>query len=317
MTVPVPEPAFDRRALRDAFGCFMTGVTVVTTMDAEGQPLGFTANSFSSLSLDPPLLLVSIANSSANLAAFAGGRGFAVNILAEGQKDLSATFARPVDDRFAGVAWQRGPVGAPILPGVSAWFDCRLEQALPAGDHTLLIGRIGAFAATPAPGLGYYRGAYVTPAQTGAQLPAGPDVVISAILQTGGRVLLVDDGRGGLTLPTARAGRDGLRATLARLIADSGLTARAGEIYAVYEDTGQGRQHIAFRCPAEPGRPAQGALVDLSPEGFADVTDPAMLTMLDRLAAEARMGNYGIYFGTHEQGRVQGTGVRPGEGTTS
>ena len=197
----------DPRALRDAFGCFMTGVTVVTTIDAGGKPQGFTANSFSSVSLDPPLLLVSLANSSRNLEAFAKGTGFAVNVLAEGQKDLSGTFARPSDDRFANVYWKKGPLGSPVIAGVSAWFDCTLDQAIAAGDHTILIGRVGGFDATPAPGLGYYRGAYVTPAQTAAQIPAGPDVVITAILEADGKVLLQDDGRGGLTLPMVRAGR--------------------------------------------------------------------------------------------------------------
>ncbi|RID91041.1 flavin reductase [Gemmobacter lutimaris] len=301
----------DPRALRDAFGCFMTGVTVITTIGPDDRPLGFTANSFSSVSLDPPLLLVSIANSSINRAAFESAPGFAVNILAEGQKDVSATFARPVEDRFATVYWRKGPVGSPLIAGVSAWFDCTLEQAVAAGDHTILIGRIGGFEATPAPGLGYYRGAYVTPAQTAAQLPTGPDVVISAILEASGQILLVDDGQGGgLTLPTARVGREGVQTALAALIAATGLTAAPGSIYAVYEDVAQGRQHIAFRCAAETGRPARGAFVDLTAEGVAEVTDPAMRVMLERLADEARIGNYGIYFGTHEQGRVQRTGER-------
>ena len=303
MTAPDP------RALRDAFGCFMTGVTVVTTV-ADGKPLGFTANSFSSVSLDPPLLLVSIANRSGNLAAFASGPGFAVNVLAEAQKDLSTRFARPVEDRFADVYWRRGPVGSPLLAGVSAWFDCRLEQAISAGDHTLLIGRIGAFEASAAPGLGYYRGAYVTPAATAAAMPAGPEVIVSAVIEAGGRVLLVDDGRGGLSVPMARVGREGVQATLAGLIERHGLTAGAGSIYAVYEDARLGTQHIALRCPAEPGQPKGGAFVELSRDGVADVTDPALRIMLERLADEARVGAYGIYFGTQETGRVQ----RFGEG---
>ena len=296
----------DPRALRDAFGTFMTGVTVVTTIGPDGQPVGFTANSFSSLSMDPPLLLVSIANTSRNLPAFAGAAGFAVNILSEGQKDVSSTFARPVEDRFATVFWKRGPVGAPLIAGCSAWFDCHLHQAIPAGDHTILIGRIGGFETTPAPGLGYYRGAYVTPAQTAAQLPAGPDVVVLAILECDGQVLLQDDGRGGLTLPIARVGREGLQATLTALMAETGLQAEPGEIYSVYEDAGSGlsRQHIAFRCPAVAGNPRKGGFVDLSDDGLQDVTDPAMRIMLERLAAESRMGNYGVYIGTHEQGRI-------------
>lgn len=306
---PNPKPV-DPRALRDAFGCFMTGVTVVTTIDANGTPQGFTANSFSSVSLDPPLLLVSLANSSRNLDSFAKGAGFAVNILAEGQKDLSGTFARPSDDRFANVYWKKGPIGSPVIAGVSAWFDCTLDQSIPAGDHTILIGRIGGFEATPAAGLGYYRGAYVTPAQTAAQIPAGPEVVITAILESEGKVLLIDDGRGGVTLPMAKAGRDGVQAALARLIAASGLQAQPGAVYSVYDDVAQGAQHIAFLCPTSPGKPRHGAMVDLSREGVADVSDPAARIMLERLADEAPSGRYGIYFGTHEQGRVHRTDER-------
>ncbi|MCB1334703.1 MAG: flavin reductase family protein [Roseivivax sp.] len=305
--------AIDPRALRDAFGCFMTGVTVVTTVDGAGNPLGFTANSFSSVSLDPPLLLVSIANKSANLDAFSTGRGFAVNILSERQKDVSATFARPVADRFSAVAWRRGPVGAPLLDGVSAWFDCTLEQAIPAGDHTILLGRIGAFEDSAHPGLGYYRGAYITPAATAAQLPTGPDVVLSAIIELPGQVLLVDDGRGGLSVPMARVGRAGVRAALDGLFARLRIEAEPGSVYAVYEDAAVGAQHLALRCPlAAPCTPAEGAFVELSPGGLTDVTDPALLSMLQRLAEETRMGNYGTYFGTHQHGRVK----RNAEGQT-
>jgi len=304
MTTAAPAP-LDPRALRDAFGCFMTGVTVVTTHDAAGKPLGFTANSFSSVSLDPPLLLVSIANSSVNLASFASGGGFAVNILSETQKDISASFARPSEDRFASVYWRRGPVGSPLIAAVSAWFDCTLEQAIPAGDHTILIGRIGGFEATAHPGLGYHRGAYITPAATAAQLPAGPDVVISAILECEGKVLIVDDGQGDISVPMARVGREGVQAALAALVAGLGLSAEGGSVYAVYEDALQGKQHIALRCQTMPGKPRRGIFIELTPEAMADVTDPALCQMLQRLAEEARMGNYGIYFGTHEQGRVQ------------
>ena len=282
----------------------MTGVTVITTIGPEGKPLGFTANSFSSVSLDPPLLLISIANTSRSFDAFTKGAGFAVNILAEGQKDLSNTFARPSDDRFASVYWRKGPTGSPLIADVSAWFDCTLDTVVPAGDHTILIGRIGSFESTPAPGLGYYRGAFVTQTQTAAQLPTGPDVVLSAILVADGEVLLADDTKGGLTLPSAVVGREGLQACLAALIAKTGLTAAPGFIYSVWDDTTRGQHHIAFRCPATKGPTRAGGFVELSPQGVADVTDPAMRIMLERLAGEARMGNYGVYFGTHEQGQV-------------
>ena len=293
-----------RRALRDAFGTFMTGVTVVTTVDDTGQPLGFTANSFASVSLDPPLLLVQISRNSVNYVKFTSSRGFAVNILSEGQKDVSTTFARPVADRFAGIDWQPGPFGSPILPGVSAWFDCAMQQIVEAGDHAILIGHVEAFHASAAPGLGYYRGTYFTPVATQATLPTGPDIIVSAILESDGQVLLIDDGFGGLTLPTARVGRDGTTAALFSLIATSGVEAAPGPLYSVYEDVARGQQHIAFRCPATSGAPAKGAFVDLTPASFSEVTDQALRTMLDRLAEESRMGNYGIYFGNQNAGQI-------------
>jgi flavin-dependent trigonelline monooxygenase, reductase component len=303
----------DTFALRDAFGSFMTGVTVVTMIDDSDRPLGFTANSFASVSLDPPLLLVSIANSSANLTAFRNARGFAVNILSEGQKDISATFARPVADRFSTVYWRRGPVGAPLIAGVSAWFDCTLDQAIPAGDHTILLGRIGGFAAMSLPGLGYYRGAYITPAATAQELPAGPDVVLSAIIEQAGRVLLVDDERGGLSVPMVRVGRDGVQAALAGVFARLRIKGAPGSVYAVYEDARLGTQHLALRCPVGADcTAAAGAFVDLDPEAFGDITDPALRAMLQRLAEETRLGNFGTYFGSHEQGRV----ARIAEGRT-
>jgi flavin reductase (DIM6/NTAB) family NADH-FMN oxidoreductase RutF len=298
----------NRRLLRDAFGTFMTGVTVVTTADAAGQPIGFTANSFSSVSLDPPLLLVSIAKSSQNYATFAASKGFAINILSEGQKDVSNTFARPVEDRFSTVQWQNGPHGAPVLNGVAAWFDCSLHQIIDAGDHAILIGRVEAFDATTRAGLGYYRGSYFTPSQS---VVAGPAVVVSALIERDGHILLQDDGRGGLTLPTAQVGTKGATATLESLIAGAGVIASPGVIYSIYEDVEAGQQHIAFLCPCTTGAPAKGCFVELA-TGLDDVTDPAMRVMLDRLADESRVGNYGIYFGNQNAGRV----ARVAEGTS-
>jgi hypothetical protein len=249
-------------------------------------------------------MLVQISRNSVNYVKFTTATGFAVNILSEGQKTISTTFARPSEDRFAGIDWQAGPQGSPILAGVSAWFDCALHQVVEAGDHAILIGRVEAFHATAAPGLGYYRGTYFTPVATQGTVPTGPDIIVSAILERQGQVLLIDDGFGGLTLPTARVGRDGTTAALAALIAASGVEAAPGPLYSVYEDVARGQQHIAFRCPATSGTPAKGAFVDLTPASFAEVTDQALRTMLDRLAEESRMGNYGIYFGNQNAGQI-------------
>ncbi|WP_425038639.1 flavin reductase [Primorskyibacter sp. S187A] len=297
----------DPRALRDAFGVFMTGVTVVTSYDASDAPIGFAANSFSSVSLDPPLILVCVANSSRNYEALVSARHFAVNILSATQIEVSNTFARPVEDRFAAVNWRHGPHGAPILEDVSAWFDCAMHKIVEAGDHAILIGEVKAFDATPAPGLGYARGAYVTPSTTSDALGQDSALVVSALIERAGEVLLVDDGAGGVTLPeTVVQADDGATAALRRLIATTGLNAEPGFIYSVFEDVGRKRQHIAFLCQAEANAtPRHGTFVPAKDARFDDVADPAMLTMLERFAMESALGNFGIYFGTQKSGQVR------------
>ncbi|MDI6935963.1 flavin reductase family protein, partial [Serratia sp. Se-PFBMAAmG] len=180
-----------RRQLRDAFGAFMTGVTVVTTNDAQGQPIGFTANSFSSVSLDPALLLVSIDKRSANFENFTQCPHFAINILAEQQKETSNIFAQKVADRFSLVKWRKGEFNTPLLDESSAWFECAMHQVIDAGDHAILIGKVEQFDSCGTPGLGYYRGAYFTPYQNAESLIAGPNVVVSALIESAGQALVV------------------------------------------------------------------------------------------------------------------------------
>ena len=293
------------RQLRDAFGCFMTGVTVVTAVDETGAPLGFTANSFASVSLDPPLLLVSISNRSANLAAYTTGRGFAINVLSEAQKDISNTFARRSDDRFNGVDWSAGPYGAPILGGVSAWFGCRLERAIEAGDHTILMGAVEAFEASTEPALGYYRGTYVTPVSTALKTEHGPRVVLGAIVAHEGKVLLIDDGAGGTMLPEVRVGPAGGAAALNALLSELGVEATPGLVFAIYDDIERGLQFIVHLCPASATICRKGAFVPMTEGSMGDVTDPAQRAMLARFAAESRLGNFGQYVGNHIAGEIR------------
>ena len=132
----------DPRTLRDALGCFATGVTVVTTLDEAGQPVGLTANSFSSVSLDPPLILFCLARSSSNLERFRRAEHFAINVLHIGQQPMSGVFARSSAERFDGVAWESWDTGAPILSGSLASFECATHQVVEAGDHLVFIGRV-------------------------------------------------------------------------------------------------------------------------------------------------------------------------------
>lgn len=297
--------ALDPRALRNAFGTFMTGVTVVTANDANGAPFGFTANSFTSVSLDPPMVLVCVANTSRNFDALIKATGFAVNILAENQIEVSNTFARPVEDRFASVDWHKGPNGAPILEEVTAWFDCSMYKTVDAGDHTILIGQVENFATTATPGLGYARGAYVTPSTAAEAIEPRANLVVSALIERNGEILLLDDGNGGLALPEQLVKGEGVSAAMAALIASTGLKAEPGFVYSVFEDVKRQRQHISFLCQTAEGEPSKGAFVPMTATGFDDVSDPAILTMLERFATENPLGNFGIYYGNQNSGEVR------------
>ena len=296
---------FNSQALREAFGVFMTGVTVVTTHDADKNPLGFTANSFTSVSLDPPLVLVCMANSSKNYEAIANASGFAVNILCEQQKEVSNTFARPVDDRFATVDWRQGPHGSPIIAGVSAWFDCSTYQQVEAGDHIVLIGKVEAFDNTGAPGLGYSRGAYVTPAMEAEVISQRTDVVVSALIEFGGDVLFQEDAKGNLCLPLDTVGKTGATATLKQLIEQTGSDAEPGFIYSVFEAVEHKQQHISFLCQAKGNRSTKGVFMPLNEETLSRVADSTLRTMLQRFARESQLGNYNVYFGDQSQGEVR------------
>jgi flavin reductase (DIM6/NTAB) family NADH-FMN oxidoreductase RutF len=148
--------------LRRALGRFVTGVTIVTCRDEHGEPVGLTANSFNALSLDPPLVLWSLRESSSTIGAFTAATHFAVNVLAADQVELSRRFARPSSAKFDEGEWTDGQGGAPLLAGCVAVFECRRHSHHAAGDHMLFIGeveRIGGSASSP---LVYHAGHYRT-----------------------------------------------------------------------------------------------------------------------------------------------------------
>jgi flavin reductase (DIM6/NTAB) family NADH-FMN oxidoreductase RutF len=130
------------QALRRAFGRFATGVAVVTTCDRDNKPIGLTINSFSSVSLEPPLVLWSLVNRSPNLDVFRNASHFAINILANGQQEISNTFARPAEDRFANLDWHRGIADLPVIAGTIATFECRRTMTIEAGDHVVFFGAV-------------------------------------------------------------------------------------------------------------------------------------------------------------------------------
>jgi flavin reductase (DIM6/NTAB) family NADH-FMN oxidoreductase RutF len=136
--------AFDARELRQVLGSFVTGVTVITTVDAEGRLHGLTANSFSSVSLEPPLVLWSQSRSAPSHPVFSSAERFAVNILADDQVEVSKRFARGGDCKFAGTVVRAGLGGVPLIEGCAAHLECVRVHGYPGGDHVVFIGDVQA-----------------------------------------------------------------------------------------------------------------------------------------------------------------------------
>lgn len=130
------------RRFRNMLGQFATGVAVITTCAEDGTLVGVTCNSYTSVSLEPPLILWSIANASASGPAFTKGRAFAVNILAAAQEDLALRFAKSGEEKFVGTTWEPGLDGAPLLEGCVAYIECRVEERYPGGDHAIILGAV-------------------------------------------------------------------------------------------------------------------------------------------------------------------------------
>lgn len=151
-------PALDRRALRGALGCFATGVTVMTTRRTDGSPVGLTVNSFASVSLEPPLVLWSLAAHSPSLGAFRAASHFCVNVLAADQEALCRRFATPEADKFAAVDWMEGTGGSPVIDGCVASFECSSAFNNWGGDHLIFVGRVERFATRDVPALLFHRG---------------------------------------------------------------------------------------------------------------------------------------------------------------
>ena len=167
MTVAAPPATIEPTLFRQLLGCFPTGVAVITTT-ADGQPAGLTCNSFSSVSLEPPLVLFSLRKASSLVSVFSKTDAFAINILSQRQDTLSSHFASSkVTDKFEGVAWRIGPLGMPIIEDCLASFECRVHAQHDAGDHYIFIGEVKHMSEGRADqALVFYKGAYMMLAES-------------------------------------------------------------------------------------------------------------------------------------------------------
>ncbi|WP_027144615.1 alpha/beta fold hydrolase [Mesorhizobium sp. WSM3626] len=306
---------FDSGDFRRALGSFLTGVTIVTTIGPEGEPRGFTANSFTSVSLDPPLVLVCIAHKALGHPVFATSKSFAINILNEDQKAASGIFASKAADKFASVAWRPGQTGSPLLDGSVASFDCDMERLVDAGDHSILIGRVRDFEHNSSQPLGYCRGAYIAPGLSQEALAAAqPGTDVGAILENGGRILFLETADG-FELPRGRGlGSAGDGTSLRGLLAAKAIEAQLGFLFAVWDDAGNSsRTHVYYRgtfdVPASSDRGIR--LVDIDAISDLKIVDPAVRSMLTRYVRECTQDAFGVYVGNEMEGEVRPLGKAP------
>lgn len=302
---------FEARDLRRAFGNFATGVTIVTTVDADGQPHGFTANSFSSVSIEPPLLLVSIAKSAYGCGIFTAARGFAVNILTQDQRDLSNRFARAGADKFLGLEWQAKASGSPLIDDVVAWFDCEPHEQVDAGDHIILIGRVLQYSYNTQAPLGFCRGAYISFGLTPPmlQMISSPGSLrVGAIIESNGQILLERDPDSGQLLPpnSDNVGDADSPDSLLGKLAAAGIEVDLPFIYAAYQENSR-------RCVYYLGElQSTGEAVETSRLRFYDfdhitweeINDTATISMLERFIREKRLDNFSTYIGDRETGET-------------
>lgn len=291
---------FDPKRLRAAFARYMTGVTVVTTRTAGGEPVGFTANSFTSVSLDPPLLLVCPGRHVSSFSVFETAPCFGVSILAEGQEAVSNLFAGRTGDRFALSDWEEGAHGVPLISGRTAGFACTAHDRIEAGDHLILIGRIEAFDHSDAHGLGYGPSGYFSLGKEREAMSATASRTRASVLLDDGRCVYLTEG-GDLPTVEAPPDRDPLAALRSHLAAQ-GIAADPGVVYAIY-DEGHGTRRLVFR--ARLAAPAAG-LVAKPIHGLSAlaVPDPAVRSMLSRFEIEFQNQSFGLYVGDDRRGDI-------------
>lgn len=298
----------DTAALRAALSSYMTGVTVVTCIADDGSPVGFTANSFTSVSLDPPLLLICPGNHLSSYETFANTTTFAVNILAEDQEHISNRFARSGDDRFAEIDWRRDINGCPVFDDMAATFSCSTHTSLLAGDHTVLIGQIDAFAGSELAGLGYGRDGYfnLTREQLSDASTKGRRAEKAGVIITyEDTLLLLDDGQG-LQLPTLPVHDGaGARTTLSEHLAKLDVNVRIGPVYSAFDVPEAGEHRTYFRAVADqkPTYPT-GKLIALSELTIGSLARPDEDSMVQRFRRETSENRFGLYLGDSRIGEV-------------
>ncbi len=303
----------DPREFRQALGKFATGVTVITTREDDGTPRGFTANSFTSVSLDPPLILVCIACSAASCDVFTNAGHFAVNILADEQKEISNLFASQRADKFEIADWRASQNGTPLVDGALAWFDAANHQVVDAGDHVILIGRVTDFGSREGQPLGYFSGNYFNldiESSLVDAIASNANTVFGAIYEKEGSILILDDG-GDKPVSVPEVGRDGKdckMSDLTKAFETHPLNGKIDFVYAVLDDQRRQSVTVYYRGHATGDAPPGYRFVRFDEIPWDRVCDIAVKAMLERYIAEANSNQFAIYMGNENEGVVKTLG---------
>jgi flavin reductase (DIM6/NTAB) family NADH-FMN oxidoreductase RutF len=303
-----PSGEIDPVGLRKALASFLTGVTVVTTVDSSDHPWGMTANSFTSVSLDPPLILVCIDCRAGSYGAFQTSKGFAVNVLADSQLDIAQRFASKRPDKFAGLIPTYGRSGAPIFEESVAWLDCRTFEARTVGDHLMLIGQVVDFARHPRRPLGFCQGGYVSlsPERTLDEIGVSNGTTIAWVVELAGQVPLAPRGSG-WTLPSTHPTRTHLDDPSLRAAAFDavGLDVEVPLLFSVYDDADE--LTLVYRAHASDPAAHVREDVTLFPATqmpWEKIEEDHTASVLRRYLWERAADRFGIYTGSAESGRV-------------
>ena len=301
-----PISHWDRRVLRDVFGSFATGVAVVTTRQTDGTPRGFTANSFTSVSLDPPLILICIAKTAHSCRVFCDAPHFAVNILGEQQKAVSGLFASQATDKFDQVDWQAGAANAPLINDSLANLVCERHKLVDAGDHIILIGEVIAQQTEQRKPLGYFKGNYFSVGLDDQLVSAASQsghVEIGAVLARGNEILLCVDRDENVSVPKCASKNQSLSALKSHL-SNLGIRANMDFLYGVYHDSGTGHHGIYYHGTAIGRAPTGHRFFALTNIPLEKVSRAPERSMLSRYREEFENGQFGIYQGDETSGLV-------------
>ncbi len=235
--------------LRKALGSFLTGVTVVTCVDSSGSPLGFTANSFTSVSLSPPLVIACLSKNSYNIESYKHTSFFAVNILNEQQQQISDIFSKPIEDRFSQIDWSLSHSSNPIIQDALASFDCKIVNVIEAGDHIMLMGEVIDFEVSSGSPLGYFQSHYIHLELEGHALAAHEKgAKVCAIIEHQDSIVLQQIANGIWSLPSASfLGEQHHRSSLVGQLTDSGISPSIKQLFAITEEEGKSSSFIIYQ----------------------------------------------------------------------